>query len=428
MKPLIKSIIIVILCIDSFFVAAAGGAGPVDAASASKAELRATSLVARMSVGEKAGQVLLVSVGGRGFAPRSSLEMVKNVGPGGILLFGFNVPVVPTGICPALASFQEAAKTSGAGLPLLVAIDHEGGLVFRFHGGITRPPSPLETARRGRAYAALLGRREALELGDLGITMVLGPVVEALTAENRAFLGSRSYGSDPGLVDSTAAAYIRGLAEGGAIAVAKHFPSDGPADPHLSLPRLDVSADRLRSLYLGRFRAAIEAGVPAIMISHIVVEAIDPARPATLSAKVIGILRNELGFGGVVLTDDLLMKALDMPVRLSAPEAIAAGADLLMLSSEAAAIPARDAIVAALRSGRLSERRLDEAVTRVVALKLESAELVARAAAAGAVMGSGAGSDTNMEPLTTPASRCASFASRVAESARLLSAVAADPR
>ncbi|HUX37881.1 MAG TPA: glycoside hydrolase family 3 N-terminal domain-containing protein [Rectinemataceae bacterium] len=361
-------------------------------------EARARLLVVKMSLEEKAGQTLLVGVGGSGSAPRASLAMVRDTGVGGILLFGFNIPADPLSLCPALVQFQEAATTSGATLPLLVAIDHEGGSVFRFKGGITRPPSPLATADRGEAYARLLGQREGLELGDLGINMVLGPIVEALTGANSAFLGNRSFGSDPHRVDAIASAYIKGLAAGGAVAVAKHFPADGPADPHRSLPCLSASRKELVDLYLARFASAIGAGAPVVMVSHIVVEAIDPDEPATLSARVIGLLRTDLGFHGVVLTDDLYMKALGMSPRRSAPRAIAAGADLLMLSSEEAALPVRGALVEAVRSGFLPESRLDEAVVSVVALKLSK----------------------GLEPARMPADRRASFAARVVESTRLL--------
>ncbi|HUX41880.1 MAG TPA: glycoside hydrolase family 3 N-terminal domain-containing protein [Rectinemataceae bacterium] len=400
----------------------AGDPGSIPlAASAPSIQARAREILAGMSLEEKAGQVLLVGVGGRGFAPASSLAMVKKVAPGGILLFGFNVPPNPVEISPALQAFQKAAASSGADLPLLVAIDHEGGSVFRFKGGITRPPAPLVTARRGPAYAKLLGEREGLELGDLGITMVLGPVVEPLTADNQAFLGDRSYGRDPRLVDRIAGAYIEGLAAGGAIAVAKHFPADGPADPHRSLPRLAVPMEELRNLYLSRFAAAIKEGVPVIMISHIVVEAVDPGRPATLSPKVEGMLRKELGFKGVALTDDLLMKALGMSVRISAPRALAAGADLLMLSAEDAAIPVRDALVAAVKTGTLTEGRLDEAAFRVIALKLAYAAIAEKA---------GSPDGMKASPTFAPgsAARLDSFVERVADSARLLDAASRSPR
>lgn len=401
-------------------IAGDAGSAPL-AASAPSVLTRAREIVAGMSLAEKAGQVLLVGVGGRGIAPASSLAMVKEVAPGGILLFGFNVPRNPVEISPALQSFQKAAASSGAGLPLFVAIDNEGGSVFRFKGGITRPPPPLETARRGPAFAKLLGEREGLELGDLGIDMVLGPVVEPLTADNQVFLGDRSYGRDPRLVDKIAGAYIEGLAAGGAIAVAKHFPADGPADPHRSLPRLAVPIKELRSLYLSRFAAAVKEGVPVIMISHIVVEAVDPGRPATLSPKVEGMLRKELGFKGVALTDDLLMKALGMSVRISAPRALAAGADLLMLSSEDAALPVRDVVVEAVKTGALAEGRLDEAALRVIALKLAYASIAEKA---------GSPDGETASPAFAPGSavRRDSFVERVAESSRLLEAASSSPR
>jgi beta-N-acetylhexosaminidase len=350
-----------------FFVGLSCGVGAADPGDLAKAR----SLVAGLDLKQKVGQLLLIGVQGRGELRDADFALVSSLGPGGILLFGFNVPDRAIDLAPPLRALQKAATASSAALPLLIAIDHEGGSVFRFHGGITRPPSPLETGTRGPVFAGLLGEREGLELRSLGINFVLGPVVETLTEANQAFLGNRSFGRDPEGVDRVAGAYIEGLARGGVASAAKHFPGNSFVDPHAGLPVLGLSRDAFSRELLPRFTSAMSHGVPAIMLSHVLVPAYDERNPASLSPALVGgLLRKKLGFDGLVVTDDLLMKALAQTAKRSAVQALAAGADLLMLSSSDAALPVRDAIVQAVKKGELPEARIDEAVVRVLRLKL----------------------------------------------------------
>ncbi len=196
--------------------------------------------------------------------------------------------------------------------------------------------------------------------------------MELLTDENKRFLGSRSYGREASKVDAVAGAYIRGLQAGGVAAVAKHFPGNAGEDPHLVLPELDIPKAIYERDCLPRFASAIRNRVSSVMLSHVVFGAVDPGHPASLSPAIVGgELRKRLGFAGVAITDDLGMKALSssMSPERSAVAALAAGADLLMLTDMRAAFPVRDAIVAAVRERRLGPGRLDEAVTRILELK-----------------------------------------------------------
>jgi beta-N-acetylhexosaminidase len=340
---------------------------------ASSFEGRARLELSKLSLEEKCGQVLLVGVEGEGRPSAAGISLIKNLGPGGILLFGFNVGPEASGLGPFVGGLQDAAASSGAGLPLIVSIDHEGGGVFRFKGGLTRIPSAAEVGQGGPAYAALLGRRAGLELKALGVNLALAPVVELLDDENAPFLGSRCYGSDAAKVDATAGAYIAGLESAGVAATAKHFPGNANSDPHKSLSTLGAGKKRLEKDYFARFSAARDSGVACVLLSHVLVPAIDSAHPATLSSRLIlGELKERLRFDGVALTDDLYMKALaaKIPPERAAVEALAAGADLLMLSDGYAAPKLRDSILAAVKDGRLSEARLDDAVLRILELKL----------------------------------------------------------
>jgi len=240
-------------------------------------------------------------------------------------------------------------------------------------GGVTRLPPPLEVGERGPDYARALGLAAGRELRALGVNMALAPVVELLDGANEAFLGNRAYGREAGRVDRAAGAFIQGLQEAGTAAVAKHFPGNAAADPHhgtavIRASRLDYERD-----YYPRFAQAARRGVSAIMASHAVFASLDPDRPATFSRPLLdGQLKSRMGFRGVVLTDDLYMRAVrdESPPELGAVQALAAGADMIMLSSGDGALRVRDAVVRAVEAGALARSRLDDAARRILELKL----------------------------------------------------------
>ncbi len=333
------------------------------------------SSASSLDLSQKAAQVLLIGVEGSGRPSADTLDLLARLPVGGVVLFGFNLPPEPAGLGAYAADLQDSVvrTRTGAGIPLIVAIDHEGGSVFRFKGeGITRIPPPSEVGPRGARYAALLGHIAGAELRALGVNMALAPVVELLNDRNKGFLGSRSYGREAARVDAAASAYIKGLQAEGVAAVAKHFPGNAGEDPHKVLPELDIDKRAYERDYLPRFASAIKSRVSSVMLSHVVFGALDPGKPASLSPAIVGgELRGRLRFRGLAITDDLGMRALSAtwsPER-SAVAALAAGADLLMLTDMRAAARVRDAIVAAVRSGRLPASRLDEAVARILEVK-----------------------------------------------------------
>jgi beta-N-acetylhexosaminidase len=334
----------------------------------------ADRLLGSLGLEGEAAQVLLVGVSGKGAPSGASRELLGSMPLGGVLLFGLNLPDEPAGLGPFTAALQDASAGAALGIPLVVALDHEGGSVFRFRGsGITRLPPPLEVGARGPAYALALGKAAGRELRALGVNMNLAPVVELLDERNEAFLGSRSYGRQPERVDAAAGAFIEGLQSAGAAAVAKHFPGNAAADPHKGVAVLDIGKAEYERLYRPRFAAAARRDVAAVMISHAILPALDPERPATISRKLLADeLRGRVGFRGLVLTDDLYMKALSggRPPEVAAVEALAAGADLLMLSEGSGAARVRDGIVRAVKAGSLPRARLDDAARRVLELKL----------------------------------------------------------
>ncbi|MEV6110335.1 glycoside hydrolase family 3 N-terminal domain-containing protein [Streptomyces sp. NPDC051940] len=266
---------------------------------------------------------------------------------------------------------------------VLVAMDEEGGDVTRLEvrTGSSFPGNlalgAVDDAALTRSVARELGRR----LAECGVNMNWAPSADVNSNPDNPVIGVRSFGADPGLVARHTAAYIAGLHEAGVVACTKHFPGHGDTatDSHHALPHIDAPLPVLLERELVPFRAAIEAGTKVVMSAHIVLTALDPALPATLSRRVMtGLLRapaaeGGLGFDGVISTDALEMQAIASTYGMArgAVMALAAGADALCLgfhADDALVDSLRDAIVAAVRSGELGEERLAEAAGRVRAL------------------------------------------------------------
>lgn len=283
--------------------------------------------------------------------------------PGGLVLFGRNV-VSPQQLHALTAELAEAASR-----PLLLALDEEGGDVTRLHHreGSDSPGNlalgTVDDLDLTRAVAADLGR----QLRAAGITLDLAPSVDVNTDPRNPVIGTRSFGSDPALVARHGVAFVRGLREAGVLSCAKHFPGHGDTnvDSHFGLPTVDGSD---LETHLAPFRAVIDAGVECILTAHIVYPALDE-RPATLSRAIAtDLLRGTLGFQGLVISDSMTMQAVSDTYGLlpAAVLAVAAGVDLLCVNATVETHTAmRDALVTAVRDGRLCEDRLAEAVGRI---------------------------------------------------------------
>jgi len=260
-------------------------------------------------------------------------------------------------------------EAAPADLPPLLAIDQEGGRVQRLREPWTEWPPMRDLGDRDepadtRAFADALAR----ELSALHIHLDFAPVVDVDTNPDNPVIGDRSFGRDAARVERHAIPVIEGLQGAGVAACAKHFPGHGDTDQdsHLQLPRLPHDLHRLREVELPPFAAAVRAGVASVMTAHVVFEAIDARRPATLSPDVMALLREELGYDGVVFSDDLEMKAVADHYR---PEqmvhgALEAGCDALLVCRHAGL---RDEVLQRLE--RAPDRLVERAVERVVALK-----------------------------------------------------------
>ncbi|MFD5328073.1 glycoside hydrolase family 3 protein [Streptomyces sp. NPDC127092] len=300
--------------------------------------------------------------------------LLRRIGEGlsSVGLFGRNI--VAPGQLAALTARLRAERED-----VLVAIDEEGGDVTRLEvkEGSSFPGNyalgTVDDVELTRAVARELGRR----LAECGVDLNWAPSADVNSNADNPVIGVRSFGADPGLVARHTVAYVDGLQSVGVAACTKHFPGHGDTnvDSHHALPRIDVDLDTLHARELAPFRAAIAAGTKAVMSAHILLSALDPDRPATLSPQILtGLLRRELGFEGLIVTDGMEMQAISSTygIERGSVLAIAAGADAICvgggLADEDTVLRLRDALVNAVRTGELPEERLADAAARVRAL------------------------------------------------------------
>ncbi|MFB6194564.1 MAG: beta-N-acetylhexosaminidase [Haloplanus sp.] len=348
--------------------------------------------VADLTLEQKVGQLFQVGFHGTE-AGETIRELVADYHVGGVIYFSRNVESAEQ-TADLSAALQAEARES-TGLPLLLSTDQEGGVVTRVPFG-TVPPGQMALGAAGDAgLAREFGSAVGRQLRAVGINMNFAPVLDVNNNPDNPVIGVRSFGSDPGLVGDLGEAVAGGLQEVGVAACGKHFPGHGDTavDSHEAMPTVAHGRERLDEVELAPFRAAIDAGIDAIMTAHVNFPAIEPDddTPATLSRNVLtGLLREELGYDGVVITDCMEMNAIADGVGTveGAVRTIQAGADMVLVSHTAerqrAAI---EAVQEAVRSGDLPESRVDEAARRVLRLKDERIGAVEAPSAAAASEG-----------------------------------------
>ncbi|MET3106990.1 beta-N-acetylhexosaminidase [Oxalobacteraceae bacterium GrIS 1.18] len=332
-----------------------------------------------ISIRKKIGQLFMV-----GFDALEVNEhitrMIQHYHVGGVILFRRNVDS-PEQLARLCRELQEVnARVSDK--PLLIAIDQEGGMVMRVNRGVTPIPSAMAFQEAGSVDdCEQLSRISAEEMRQLGINMNLAPVLDVNNNPNNPVIGVRAYGEDPDTVIAYGMAALRGIEATGLVATVKHFPGHGDtaSDSHYSMPVVPHDRERLNRVELPPFIAAIEQGVPAIMTAHVVFPAIEPQPdlPATLSKAVLtGLLREELGFHGVIITDCLEMAAIAEGVGVSqgAVATLQAGADIVLVSHlEQRQAAALEAVINAVESGAIALNAIDDSFRRVQALKTRDA-------------------------------------------------------
>ncbi|MBT8228508.1 MAG: glycoside hydrolase family 3 [Dactylosporangium sp.] len=361
---------------------------------------RAAAIAAAMPDEDLVGQVLMpyaygndattVTAGSQKANQRyagvaTAAEMIDKYRLGGMILVGWSAddPTAgtnkttnvesPTQVRALTSGLQAAAAPLGVAAPILIATDQEYGTVIRIKNGVAQLPTALGLGAghdpdiTQRAWAAA-----GIDLAAMGVNVDFAPDADVLGDRAGGVIGSRSFGSDPQAVAEQVAAAVRGLEGSGVAATLKHFPGHGQttADSHTKLPVLGQSRQNLDAVDLAPFVAGIQAKAGLIMSGHLDVRAIDPGVPASFSSKVlIDLLRGELGFSGVVVSDSLNMEpAKQWPVGEAAVRALVAGNDLLLMPPNLEA--AQRGLLDGLASGSLPRERLVEAATRVLTLRL----------------------------------------------------------
>lgn len=331
-------------------------AGPVPAAPA----------CTPATIEERAARVLLVGLPGVTTPTNPLVDEVLDVGVGGVLLTHANVADA-TQVKALTGALRARARH-----PLLVAADEEPGRVRTFAEIVGSVPS----ARRLAAQTSLadvreLARQSGAQMKSLGVNVALAPVADLDAGPWNGVIGDRSFSGDAAEASQYVLAYAHGLGQGGVTPVVKHFPGHGPArgDDHLGQAEVDVPLTTLVQTDALPFADAIRAGAPVVMMGNVAYDALDPGVPASLSPAAYGLLRS-MGFKGAAITDSVGMGAVNLRWDFdeAAVKAIAAGADAVLATDGRQARRMQEALVTAVRNGRLDERRLDEASARMAAL------------------------------------------------------------
>jgi len=335
-----------------------------------------------MTLEEKAGQLLMPWMLGD-FAPAGSedfermAEAVRDDGVGGVIVsLG-----TPSEVAAKINNLQSLAK-----YPLLVGADLESGAGYRMRGAVYLPnnielggatlfPSLMAVGAAGDdSLAWEMGRITAVEARAVGVHLPFAPVLDVNNNPDNPVIATRSFGEDPAEVARLGSAFVRGLQEHGAVATGKHFPGHGDTgvDSHVDLPVIRVDRERLDRVELRPFRAAVDAGMGAVMSAHVSIPSVtgSVSMPSTLSPAVLSdLLRGEMGFEGLIVTDAMNMAAITrrFGARDAVVRALEAGADIILMPEDPR--EARASLVAAVRSGRVSEARLDRSVARILELK-----------------------------------------------------------
>ena len=312
------------------------------------------------------GQLLIGSLPGKTITPEIR-SLAREFSLGGVIFFARNIEAPEQ-----VAELSHDTQSLGTELPLWVSVDQEGGRVARLKAPFTVWPPMAVLGRSGDvSLAARFGKALATELRAVGITLDYAPVLDIHTNPKNPIIGDRALAEDADGVARLGTAIIDSLQRNGVAACGKHFPGHGDTsvDSHLELPLVEHPPDRIRRVELVPFRAAIKAGVAFIMTAHVLVPSLDEEKPPTLSGRVVqGMLRDELGFPGVILSDDLEMKAIakSYTVPDAAVQAVAAGCDGLLVCSGDVDVQAAtlEALVRAVEQGDIPYKRLEDALKR----------------------------------------------------------------
>ena len=329
-------------------------------------------IVNSMTLDEKIGQLLIVGFEGT-YVDENITDLIKNKYLGGVIFFGNNVESL-SGVISLTNELK--VLNSENKVPLFISVDEEGGLVSRVPNEFVKIPSSEYIGsfdNEDKCYE--LGSLIAEELKVMGYNMDYAPVLDILSNNNNTVIGNRAFGKNAEVVSRLAINTMKGIQDNEVISVVKHFPGHGDTtvDSHYGLPLVEKTLDELKELEFIPFENAIKNGANAIMVSHILLENVDSDNPASMSKKIVSdILRNDMNFKGVVITDDMTMGAIveNYDIGEAAVKSINAGTDIVLVchgyDNE---LKVLNSIKKAVNNGTVSEERLNESVYRIVSLK-----------------------------------------------------------
>ncbi|WP_062107247.1 beta-N-acetylhexosaminidase [Bacillus niameyensis] len=329
-------------------------------------------LIEELSLEEKIGQMLMVGLDDTTLTETSRM-FIKEKKVGGIILYAENL----------LGSYQSLellnqikAENKENRIPLLLGVDQEGGQVSRLPNSVLKLPTNEEIGRIDNSlFSFEIGKLLGDQLSAFGFNLDFAPVLDVNNNPNNPIINNRSFGDQADLVSELGIATMKGIQSQKVMSVIKHFPGHGDTsvDSHLELPVVQKSLEELNQLELIPFKEAIDQGADIVMVAHILIPELDPVSPSSMSNEIISqLLRSQLGFTGVVITDDLTMKAITNHYDIgdAAVQSVNAGSDIILVSREEENIMAvLDALMTAVESGEISEERIDESVKRILWLK-----------------------------------------------------------
>lgn len=326
-----------------------------------------------MSIEEKIGQMFMVGLEGYNIDDNSRI-MINEHHIGGFIIFGKNVEN-SSQLLNLINSLKEANSQNNK-IPLFISIDEEGGRVSRMPAEIKKFPTSGKIGQMNdKELSYNIGTILGKELKMFGFNMNFAPVLDINSNPQNPVIGDRAFGTEPGIVSELGIQTMKGIQSEGIISVVKHFPGHGDTsvDSHIGLPTIEYDLQRIKEFELVPFREAIENGADVVMVAHILLNQIDPDYPSSLSNIVItDILRKDLGFDGVVISDDMTMGAIteNYEVKDAAIKSINAGSDIVLIAHGFDnSIAAINSIKEAVRDGIISEERIDESVYRILKLK-----------------------------------------------------------
>lgn len=328
----------------------------------------AALLTKHLSLDDELGQMMMVQITGQALSP-DAVQMITTQGAGGILFFAANIQSGSQ----IRALNQQIQQIASA--PMLLSIDQEGGTVNRFYGLVG--PRPSAASLTSPAQAEQQGEQDAQLLHTYGFNLNLAPVVDVGTRNPE--LWSRTFGASPDRVAAMAGAYLDGLQQSGLVTgCLKHYPGLGETgtDPHVGMPVLHSTREDWINTDLAPYRTLLADGnVRTILVSHEMIPAVDPSLPSSLSPAIVdGVLRQQMGYNGVVITDSLYMGALNQrwSVSQAIVLAVVAGSDIVIGPYNAQMVQnAKDALKHAVADGTLTRARIDTSVQRILTLKIE---------------------------------------------------------